>query len=239
MNGGTGAFITTLGGAVGGATPLTSPTAPAATITQSSTVKTTGAISYTAPTAINLGGNLTTAAGSVACTGPVALGTTLQVDTTNSGGSPAGSNITFSGSTSTINGAFALTLNGGTGAFITTLGGAVGGATPLTGLTATAATITQSSTVKTTGAISYTAPTAINLGGSLTTAAGIVTFTGPVTLGATLQVDTTNSGGSPAGNNITFSGSTSTINGAFALTLNGGTGRSSRHWAELLGERLL
>ena len=117
----------------------------------------------------------------MAFTGPVTLSTAVQVDTTNS--APAGNSITFTGSTSTINGTFALTLLGGTGAFTTTFGGAVGATTPLASLVVSAATITQSSTVKTTGGISYAAPTATNLGGNLTTAAGTVTFTGPVVLG--------------------------------------------------------
>ena len=100
------------------------------------------------------------------------------------------------------------------------LSGAVGGTTPLTTLTATGATITQSSTVKTTGAVSYTGTTLINLGGNITTSGGVVTMTGPTLLNANVAVDTTNSGGTPAGANITFS---STINGAHSLLLTGGT----------------
>ena len=202
-------------GAVGGTTALTTFTATGATITQNSTAKATGAISYTGSTAINLGGNITTSGGIVTMTGPVNLNATTIIDTTNAGGTAAGANIVFS---STINGAQALTLLGGTGGAVSF--GAVGGTTALTSFTATGATVTQNSTAKTTGALSYTGTSAINLGGNVTTSGGVVTMTGPVTLNAGSTVDTTNAGGTAAGANITF---TSTIDGAQALTLTGGT----------------
>ena len=111
-------------------------------------------------------------------TGPTTLTANVAIDTTNAGGTAAGANISFS---STINGARTLTLTGGTTGTIL-LGGAVGGTTALTSLSANAATITQSSTVNTTGAISYTGSSAINLGGNVTTSGGVVTMTGPVAL---------------------------------------------------------
>ena len=228
LTGGTAGTIT-LGGAVGGITPLASLTANSGTtLTQSSTVKTTGAVSYTG-NGISLGGNITTStatSGTVTMTGPVTLAAGVAIDTTNGGGTAAGSNINFSGSSTTINGAFALGLTSGTAGTIT-LGGAVGGSTPIASLTANSGTtLTQSSSVKTTGAMSYTG-NGISLGGNITTstaATGTVTMTGPVTLAAGVVIDTTNGGGTAAGSNINFSGSSTTINGAFALGLNGGTG---------------
>lgn len=212
-----GSGTTTFTGAVGGTTPLTSLSATAATITQSSTAHTTGALSYTGSTAIALNGNGTTNGAAITLTGPVTLGGSItQLDATNGGGSAAGANISFS---STINGARPLTLSGGTGGTIT-LSGAVGGTTALTSLTATAAAITQSSTAKSTGALSYTA-SAINVAGNITTSAGAIGFTGPVVVSATPTFDSTNGGTSAAGANINFS---STLNGATALTLRAGTG---------------
>jgi hypothetical protein len=211
-----GSGTTTFTGAVGGTTPLSSLSATAATVTQSSTAKTTGALSYIGSTAINVAGNITTSGGTIGLTGAVTLNTDAVLDTTNGGGTPAGASITAS---STMNGAHALTLNGGTGGPVSF--GAAGGITPLTSLTAIGATITQSSTAKTTGALSYAGSTAINLGGNMTTSGGTVGLTGPVTLNADAVLDTTNGGGTPAGAHITAS---STMNGAHALTLNGGTG---------------
>jgi filamentous hemagglutinin family protein len=170
---------------------------------------------------ITLNAGITTQGQPISLTGVVVVATgAISLDTTNAGGSAAGSGITLS---NTVNGAQALTLNGGTGGTVT-MTGAVGGTTALTSITATGATITQSSTAKTTGAISYTGPTAINLGGDLTTAGGIVTMTGPVVLSSSSSIDSTNGGGVAAGAAINF---TSTINGTVAgsqaLTLNSGT----------------
>jgi filamentous hemagglutinin family protein len=283
-------------GTVDGVTPPTSLTASGSTINQNSTVKTTGAVSYTGSTAINVPNNITTCGGIVTMAGPVAISNNPTIDTTDAGGTPAGANISFSGSlngataltllagtggnitlsaatgntapltdilftsanliqignnitvtganplvfpspvsltgtsiinsnnalitfNSTLDGAQALTLTGGSGT--TTFTGAVGGTTPLSSLSATAATITQTSAAKTTGALSYTGSTAINLGSNITTSGGIITLTGPATLNGNVTADTTNSGGTPAGANITL---TSTVNGANSLTLTGGTG---------------
>ena len=133
-------------------------------------------------------------------TGPVALTANSTMDTTNAGGTAAGANITF---TSTLNGAHNLTLTGGTSGTVL-FSGAVGGSTALTTLTATGATITQSSTAKTTGALSYNGSSAINLDGNVTTSGGVVAMTGPVTLNTGVIVDTTNAGGTTAGANISF-----------------------------------
>ena len=99
------------------------------------------------------------------------------IDTTNAGGTPSGASITFS---STVDGGPALTLTGGTSGTVT-LGGAVGATTAPSSLTATGATITQSSSVKTSGAVSYNAST-LNLGGNITTSGGVITMTGPANL---------------------------------------------------------
>ena len=176
-------------GAVGGTTPLTSLTANGATITQSSTVQTTGAVSYTAGTLINLGGNVTTSGGAVSMTGPTALTANAIVDTTNAGGTAAGANITFS---NTLNGAHTLSLIGGTGGTVL-LSGAVGGTTPLTSLTANAAMVTQSSVEDDRGC-EETGSTGVNLGGNVTTSGGTIGFTGPVALTAASIVDATNAG---------------------------------------------
>ena len=192
---------------------LSSLTVSGSTITPSNTVKTIGAISFTAPTAINLNQNLTTTGGSVTFTGPVVLGTSLMVDTTNNGNVGAGNNITFSGSTSTINGAFALTLKDATGASSSTitLGGAVGGTTALTNLTFTspAGTIQIGGNIRVTGANPLNFPTPVNVIGT-----SVINSTSNLT--------------------TTFS---STINGANQLTLTCGTGR--QHLRELSAEQHL
>ena len=126
------------------------------------------------------------------------------------GGTSTGANINFS---NTVNGAQALVATGGS-AGVVTFTGAVGGTTALTSLTASGATVTQSSTASTsTGTIHYTG--AINLGNNLTTTAngtvqmnGAVSLTGPVTI-------STSAGG---GGNITFA---STLDGGQALIVNG------------------
>lgn len=214
-----GSGTTTFTGAVGGTTPLGSLSATAATITQTSTAKTTGTLSYTGSTAININGNVTTSGGAISMTGPVAITTTPTFDTTNGGGTPAGNNISFS---STINGGTTLTLNAGTGG-TASFTGAVGGVTPLTTFTVTGATVTQGSTARTTGALSYTGTSVINLGGNITTSGNTITLTGPVTLNANVVLDPTNSGGSPAGAAISL---TSNVTQATTdnLTVNGGTG---------------
>ncbi|MBS0653511.1 MAG: filamentous hemagglutinin N-terminal domain-containing protein, partial [Verrucomicrobia bacterium] len=219
LNAGTGGTAA-LTGAIGAGTALTSLTATGATITQSSTAKTTGALSYTGSSAINVNGNITTSGGTIGMTGPVTIANNPVFDTTNGGATPAGAGISFS---STINGATSLTLKSGTGG-TAAMTGAVGAGTALSSLTATGATVTQGSTAKTTGALSYTGSTAINLGGNITTSGNSISLlTGPVTLNANVALDTTNAGGSPAGAGITVNGNVSqaTTNN---LTVNGGTG---------------
>lgn len=166
---------------------------------------------------IALNANITTQGQPISLTGLAVIGTTVNIDTTNSGASPAGSNITFSntidGSTSQI-----LNLLGGTTGTVT-LTGAIGSAVPLLNFTATGATVTQSSTARTTGALNYNGSAAINVGGNVTTAGGTILLSGPVTVSGNPTFDTTN-GGAATGGTITFS---STLNGVTALTLRAGT----------------
>lgn len=206
---GTGTVV--MSGAIGGVTPVTSLTVNGAAITQSASAKTTGAISYTG--AIGLGGNVTTAGGTIGMTGAVTLSANVLVDATNSGATATGAGITFS---STINNGNTLTLTGGTSGTVT-MTGAVGGTTPLTSLTVSGATINQNSDARTTGIISYTAPTAINVSGNMTTTANTITLTGPVTLANTPTFTT-------SGANISFS---STLGGATTATFVAGAGNVS------------
>ncbi len=206
---GTGTVL--MSGAIGVVTPLTSLTANGTTITQSASAKSTGAISYTG--AISLGGNVTTAGGTIGMTGAVTLGANVIVDATNSNATPTGAAITFS---STIDNGNTLQIIGGTGGTVT-MTGAVGGGTALTSLTVSGATIHQSSSARTTGIISYTAPTAINVSGNMTTTANAITLTGPVTLANTPIFTTT-------GANISF---LSTLGGATTATFVAGTGNVS------------
>jgi hypothetical protein len=191
LNGGTGGTIT-LTGAVGGTTALTSLSATGAIINQSSTVRTTGAISYTGTSSINVNGNVTTSGGAIGMTGPVVVTGSRTFDSTNGGGTAAGANINFS---STLNGAVAVTMRAGT-AGIVTLSGAIGGTNPLTNL-------------------SFTSANVIQIGNNITvTGANALTFPSPVSLIGTSNVTSNNA-------NISFN---STLNGAQALTLTGGTG---------------
>jgi hypothetical protein len=158
---------------------------------------------------IQIGNNITVSgANTLTFPDPVSLTGTSTITTNNA-------SLSFG---STLNGAQALTIAGGSGT--TTFTGAVGGTTPLSSLSATAATVTQSSTAKTTGALSYTGSTAINVSGNVTTSGGVITMTGPVTASGSPTFDSTNAGGTAAGANISFS---STLNGATALTFRAGT----------------
>ncbi len=224
LTAGTGTI--TLGGAVGNTTPLTSLTATvtgAGSITQSSTVRTsTGNVTYSAGAlgTVGITNNITTTAnGAISITGPVSLLGNISMNTSAGGGG----DISFVGSTSTINGPQSLSVTSGSGSI--TFGGAVGAGSALTSLSATATgagTITQSSTVRTsTGNVTYNSAGTISISGNITTTAnGSISITGPVSLGGPITMDTSAGGGA----NISFVGSTSTINGAQVLTLQAGTG---------------
>jgi filamentous hemagglutinin family protein len=128
-----------------------------------------------------------------------------------------GANLTLTGTNlrfvNTVNGGYSLTMSASGSA---QLDAAVGGSTPLTALTATGAAIVVND-VTTTGAQSYTG--AVTLNGDLSTTNAHVTVTGPTTLGADVAISTNTGAG-----NITFTGATSTINGAHALSLAAGAG---------------
>ena len=164
-------------GTIGGNTPLTSLSATSKFITQTSTATTSGALSYTGTSSISLGGNITTNGANINLTGPVTLTNAVTADATNAGAVSSGANIAFS---STINGANILTLTGGTSGNVSF--GTIGGTTPLSLLTVSGSSVTQNSTVQSTGALSYTGISAINLNGNITTSGGAITLTGPVNI---------------------------------------------------------
>lgn len=137
--------------------------------------------------------------------GPVTLQNGATTVTSN------GAALSFN---STINGGQALVANSGSGALQFT--GSVGGVTPIASLVATGTTIAVGA-VSSTGLQSYTG--LVTLNGNLTTTNSPVTVLGATTLGADVVIST----GAGAGD-ITFTGGTSTINGAHALTLAAGSG---------------
>ena len=214
-----------IGGAVGGTTPLSTVTVASASTIGLPAVTTSGAQSYTASTSTTLAGTLmvNTAGAGVAVSGPVVLaagGGTITLTGTN-----AGNNVSFSG-TSTVNGAQPLAITAGGGAVSFAAGAVVGGTTPLTTATIVTSATTSLQAVTTSGAQSYTATTGTTLAGTLTvnTAGAGVAVSGPVVLaagGGTITLTGTN-----AGNNVSFSG-TSTVNGAQPLAITAGGGAVS------------
>jgi filamentous hemagglutinin family protein len=212
--GGTGAITFT--GAVGATTPLISLNAAGSTITQNSTVQTVAGVSYSGSSAINVTNNITTSGGNISFTGPLIVSGNPIIDTTNGGATPTGGDITATG---TINGASTLALNGGTaGAVI--MSGAIGNSTALSSLTVTGLSITQGSSARAAGVISYMASSGIGINGNITTSGNTITISGPCTISGNPTIDSTNGGSIATGADITFS---NTINGATALTLRAGT----------------
>ncbi len=228
---GSGSFV--LITTVGGTTPLASFSfSDGLDLSITLPITTVGAVSLSGRQLFLLS-NITTSGGTVTLTSSVRAITPSNnpvIDTTNGGATPAGGsiNVVSSSSTLTATASTSFTLNGGTGGTVT-LGPAVSGT--FSAFTVTGGTINQNAAASTTGVaggtISYTAPTAINVKGNITTAGGAVTMTGPVILTNAISIDTTNGGGTTTGANINFSGSTSTINFAAAsantLTLRAGT----------------
>ena len=158
-------------------------------------------LAVTAAGGIDLNGSAVTTGGAQIYNSPVALG----ADTTLSG-----IGITFG---STVDGAHALNANSGGGTL--QFEGAVGGATALTSVTASGNAI-GAAAVTTGGTQSYTA-NGVTLSGNLTTTGSNVMVTGPTTLAGNVAIAT-------GGGDISFSGSTSTVNGPFSLTLTAGNG---------------
>jgi hypothetical protein len=125
----------------------------------------------------------------------------------------AGLGLTFNGK---VNGAFSL--DAGAGSCVLALNDSAGDSGALASVVATASTIVLHD-ITTSGTQGYTAVSGITLNGNLASTNSDVTFSGPAMLAADLQI----SSGAGAGN-ITFTGPTSTLNGAFDVTLAGGTG---------------
>jgi hypothetical protein len=223
------AVDTTNGSPAGAAINFTSNVTGANTLTVNSG---TGAT-------VSIGGNLSTSGFTVTnSAGTTVTGTTgvSTVTLTNTTGA-----ITFNGA-ATVSTTFSTAAqgyslifnNGGTitpaTTFINTGGVTLrsGGSASLSftnGLTSTASTTTVLGTVKTTaaaatislGTVTFSAGTS-----SLITNGGTAGVSGTMTLTGNATIDTTNSGGTPAGANITLS----TVNGPGNLTLVAGTGGS-------------
>jgi hypothetical protein len=220
----TGAFTINADSAVGDLTALGSfenmlPASLSVNLARKITVQSVssrGAQSYAATTSTTLSGVLTTVGSPVTITGSAVLGgsASMTIDTTNLGASPAGANVSFNG---TVNGAQSLSIDAGAAGAATILG-SVGGSTILTSLAITGKTI-EVATAQTFGVQTFAASSSTTLNGSLTTSAGSVSVTGPVVLGGTITIDTTNGGIRPAGGNVTF---TNTIDGALGLSVVGG-----------------
>ena len=204
-----------LQGAVGGGTTkLTSLTVNGGQI-DLNTVATSGAIAITGTNIDLNGATYNSDDGNITFTGPVDLHANVTVDSDADNDSTDGS-ITF---TSTINSdstARTLTLDASTGAV--NLQGAVGGSMKLTSLTVNGGAVSLRS-VRTTGAIAITG-TGITLNGNYFSDDGNITFTGPVTLAGAVSVNSDADTDTTDGT-ITF---TSTVNGAYSLTLDAGGG---------------
>lgn len=179
------------------------------TLSNGATMSLDGIFSESGSGSVSLADDITTTNDTISFTNPVSLAGPVQIDS----GAGVG-DVTFA---STINGAQTLTLVGGTG--LIRFSGAVGGSTPLTSLSASAATIINNNSIQTTSTIGETG--AIQLGGNMTTTNSSVTLTGNVT--RTNSDNVTINTGVGAGN-ITITG---TINGDITgrnLTLTAGTG---------------
>ncbi len=136
--------------------------------------------------------------------------------------SAGGGTLTLGG---LVDGGANLTLVGGTGSIVTTA--ALGVVTPLTSLTATAATLNFSG-VRTTGDQSYTGTTTI--GGNFQTTNSDILFNSAATLSAATTLNT-----GIAGGDISFIG---TLDGTQDMTITAGTGNFSTGGAAGLTTRL-
>ncbi len=154
---------------------------------------------------IFLGANISTNGAALTLQGPVILTNNVTLDATGGGITPAGSAImctnTVNSDLPTSNRTF--TVTAGTAGQLY-LQGTAGATNPL-------------------GSVSLTAGDAIVYAGALATGGGAITVTGPSILEGDMILDTTAGGTSPSGANISFSGSTSTIDGGFKCRLDAGT----------------
>ncbi|MBM3208149.1 MAG: filamentous hemagglutinin N-terminal domain-containing protein, partial [Chlamydiae bacterium] len=141
-----------------------------------------------------------------------------------------GSNVTLS--TSGGNVLLGTSIDSQAGQNLTVLAGSgavslsqIGASTALGSLSISAGSISQTSSANVSATVSYSASTSTVVSGNITTQGGAVTWTGPVLLGANVQIDTTNAGGSTAGANISLSNvdATSANTSAESLTLKAGT----------------
>ncbi|HZT51602.1 MAG TPA: hypothetical protein VFA22_06705 [Stellaceae bacterium] len=138
--------------------------------------------------------DISTDGGAVAFNGPVTLSNAVTIDTTAQGLAPSGANITFA---STIDGASALTLYGGTTGAIA-ISGAIGSSMPVASLAAAGASANFGGPVAITGA----------LDGSNV---ALTTFSGGVTAGSVRTAAVALSGGSVTTTNGQSYGAAATV----------------------------
>ncbi|MBF0490955.1 MAG: hypothetical protein HQL15_10190 [Candidatus Omnitrophica bacterium] len=173
------------------------------------TLKFDGGFTATAPLRVSLFGSILTPGQEISIgnsLGIIDMGADTVLDTTYN--SPAGAAIHL---LTTVDGAYALTLNAGTGGDITAAG-AIGGLTPISGLTISDAHNVSLQAASTTGAVTQ------NAGSGTTTLNGVVTSGGDV--GITTQVITLSGPGSinAGANSVTLNAQTGAIVGGSAAT---------------------
>ena len=180
------------------------------TVSEALSVGGSASLDFDSSGTTTLGANVSTAAGDITFSDAVTLTAAVTVDSDSNSDSTDGE-IEFS---STINGAFALTLDADTGSV--ELSGAVGGTTALASLSATGGGISLGANVTTTGAVDFNS--AVTLAASATvssgTGAGDISFDSTVDGGHALTA-TAGSG------TVTFGG---VVGGTTALTSLSATG---------------
>ena len=171
---------------------------------------------------LTLDGDVTSNGGTIAFANDVTLAGATSIDSTASGTTPAGANITFSGK---ANGAQNLSVNSGTGG-TTTFTGAVGDVTPLSTLTVDSSAVDFDSTVEANGNIDIDTTTASFDNTVTTTADGSFTLTnsGTATFGASADLALANFflqdglGAVNSAGDITTTGDSISITGPLTLT---------------------
>jgi hypothetical protein len=144
---------------------------------------------------INFDPDIRTAGGPITVIGSTLLSAATRFDTTNSGGTPAGANILFSGSGSTIDGGFDFNLRAGTSGTVT-FQGLIGSITPVGNLTIVNAS---------------TSANAVNLYTDISAETFVIDTASPVTLRGPVTITTTG---------VTTFGST--VDGAQPLVIDAG-----------------